>query len=98
MDNNTPSRAAARRQGARTPDSAPRMYDRAFWIDLGERVAASAAGGALAVVSAQTFVLGDPVSWAALGAGAGTAALVSLFKGIAASGIGTGSASLAPRV
>lgn len=98
MDNNTPSRAVRRRQAEATRASVPALYTRPFWLDLGERVLSSAAGGALAVATAAPFALGEVASWQALLAGAGTAALVSLFKGIAASSIGTGSASLAPRV
>lgn len=61
-----------------------------FAKDLGERVIASAAGGALAVILVGVT---DP---AKVAAAAGIAALVSLLKGIVASRIGDAtSASLA---
>lgn len=86
-------RAQARAQVGRAP-----IYTTTFWLDLGERVVTSAASGALAVASAQTWVLHDPASWQAAAAGAGTAALISLLKGLAASRVGTGSASLTTTV
>ena len=69
-----------------------------FWLDLVERVGTSAVGGALAVASAAPFVIGESASWEALGVGAASAAILSLLKGLAAAGSGTGSASLAPSV
>lgn len=74
------------------------LFTAAFWQDLIERVVSSAAGGALAVVTASTFILNDPVQWTAVALGAGTAALVSILKGLIAASAGTGSASLDPRV
>ncbi|WP_067201139.1 holin [Microbacterium sp. XT11] len=87
------TRAELRRLRAQRP-----LFTARFWADTAERVITSAAGGALAVASASTFVLGAPDSWAAMGVGAGTAALVSLLKAIVASRGGTGSASLVPNV
>ncbi|MDJ1115353.1 holin [Microbacterium dauci] len=87
-------RALARAAGN---DRAP-IYTGAFWADLSERVVTSAAGGALAVASATTFVIQEPTSWAALGVGAGAGALLSFLKGIAASRTGTGSPSIATNV
>ncbi|MEO2133371.1 MULTISPECIES: holin [unclassified Microbacterium] len=78
--------------------ASPTVLTAAFWADLAERVLTSAAGGALAVVTAAPFALGEAASWEAVAVGAGTAALVSFLKGIAASASGTGSASLAPSV
>lgn len=66
-----------------------------FWLDLTERAITSAAAGALAVVSATTWVLSDPASWRAVATGAATAGIISLLKSILASRSGTGSASLA---
>lgn len=65
------------------------MFTKRFWMDLGERVVASAAGGALAVMLAGSTT-GDSsaINWAAVGIGAGTAALVSLLKGLIASRTG----------
>jgi len=67
-----------------------------FWADLAERVITSAAGGALAVATAGGFGLLEVDSWQALAVGAGSAALLSILKGLAASS--SGSASLAPGV
>lgn len=74
------------------------IYTATFWADLGERVITSAAGGAAAVAAAGAFNLLAVTSWQELAVGAGTAALISLVKGIAASRVGTGSASLTPSV
>jgi hypothetical protein len=93
----TLTRAQRRAQRLAAGERHP-LYTATFWLDLSERVVTSAAGGALAVASVTTFVLHDPTSWAALGVGAGTAALLSLLKGVAASATGTGSASIAPNV
>lgn len=61
------------------------MWTRKFWKDLAERVIASAAGGALAVL-VPGEVLGDhSVSLEAVLLGAGVGALVSFLKGIIAS-------------
>lgn len=89
----TRNELAAIRDAQRKP-----LFTGAFWADTAERVITSAAGGALAVASASTFILNAPDSWAAIGLGAGTAAVVSLFKAIVASSSGTGSASLVPSV
>ncbi|WNT44389.1 membrane protein [Microbacterium phage Mabodamaca] len=91
-----PTRASLRaaREASTEPRSA--LFTGIFWADLAERVITSAAGGALAVASASTFILGAPDSWAAVGVGAGVAALISLLKGIVAAR--SGSASLVPRV
>ncbi|AWY06655.1 membrane protein [Microbacterium phage Zeta1847] len=72
------------------------LYTATFWLDLLERVATSAASGAAAVAAAGAFNLVDVASWEALAVGAGTAALMSFLKGIAASR--SGSASLVPGV
>lgn len=74
------------------------LFTALFWKDLAERVITSAAGGALAVMTLDGFnlIAGDTVM--ALAIGAGTAALMSLLKGVAAAGNGTGSASLVPEV
>lgn len=93
-----PLTRAQRRALARSSVNRAPIYTGAFWLDLGERVATSAAGGALAVAGASAFVLHDPASWAALGTGAGVAALVSFLKGIAAARLGTNSPSLAPSI
>lgn len=98
MTDPKPLTRAERRALDRSSVNRAPVYTGAFWLDLGERVVTSAAGGALAVATAQTFVLNDPVSWASLGMGAGTAALVSALKGIAASRVDTGSPSLAPSI
>ncbi|AWY04860.1 hypothetical protein PBI_FLOOF_23 [Microbacterium phage Floof] len=74
------------------------LFTALFWADLAERVITSAAGGALAVVTLDGFnlIAGDSLVAAAIGAG--TAAAISLLKGIAAAGGGNGSASLVPSV
>ncbi len=72
------------------------IFTLTFWADLAERVVTSAAGGAAAVASAGAFNLIEVDSWQALAVGAGTAALLSLIKGIAAAR--SGSASLVPGV
>lgn len=61
------------------------MWTAKFWRDLAERIIASAAGGALAlIVTGQTT--GDHhISVQAVLLGAGIAALVSLLKGLIAS-------------
>ena len=59
------------------------MFTNAFWMDLGERTAASFAGGALAALGGDA-VNAWTVDWRlALGLGAG-AAVVSVVKGLAA--------------
>lgn len=64
------------------------MFVARFWKDLTERVVASAAGGALAVLVPGN-VLGDGhVSWTAVGLGALVAAAVSFLKGLVASTTG----------
>ena len=98
MTTKPPLTRAERRAQARAASGRAPIYTATFWADLGERVVTSAASGALAVVSAQTWVLHDPASWQAAAAGAGTAALISLLKGLAASRVGTGSASLTSSV
>ncbi|WDS52048.1 holin [Microbacterium phage Caron] len=90
------TRAELRAMREASAPARPTLFTGLFWADLAERVITSAAGGALAVASASTFLLGQPDSWAAMGIGAGTAALVSLLKGIVAAR--TGSASLVPSV
>ncbi|GEB46952.1 hypothetical protein MTE01_28970 [Microbacterium testaceum] len=89
----TRNELAAIRAASRKP-----IFTGLFWADLGERVITSAAGGALAVASATTFVIHEPTSWEALALGAASGALLSLLKGVAASASGTGSASLARSV
>ena len=81
---------------ARVAEGRAPIYTATFWLDLGERVITSAAGGAAAVASAAAFNLVEVDSWQGLAVAAGTAALVSLVKGIAASR--SGSASLVPGV
>jgi len=98
MSPNPPLTRAERRAQARAARELAPIYTGTFWLDLTERVATSAAGGALAVASATTFVLHDPASWQALGTGAGVAALASFLKGIVAARSGTGSASIVPKV
>lgn len=71
----------------------PTIFTARFWADIIERVVTSAAGGALAALTATGFDVGNPAAWIGVAAGAGVAALLSLLKGIAASG--SGSASLA---
>lgn len=71
------------------------MWTRKFWMDLTERVISSAAGGALAVLVPGEVTGDGSVGWQAVLIGAGTAALVSLLKGVIASRTGDGeSASL----
>jgi hypothetical protein len=89
----TRNELAELRDAARRP-----LFTGRFWLDLAERVATSAAGGALAVLTLDGFNLIAGDSWAALAVGAGVAALTSLLKGVAASGAGNGSASLVPSV
>ncbi|MDR6868730.1 putative nicotinamide N-methyase [Microbacterium resistens] len=74
------------------------LFTARFWADIAERVITSAAGGALAVVTLDGFNLIAGDTPMAIAIGAGTAALISLFKGVAAAGGGTGSASLVPSV
>ncbi|QOI66935.1 holin [Microbacterium phage GardenState] len=81
------------REASRRP-----LFTSGFWIDAAERAIVSAAQGALAVFLADTFVFGAGEAWLALAVGAATGAGSSLLKSIAASGSGTGSASLAPSV
>jgi hypothetical protein len=89
----TRNELAAIRAASRKP-----IFTGLFWGDLLERVATSAAGGALAVASVSTFAIHEPASWEALALGAASAALLSLLKGVAASATGTGSASLSRSV
>ncbi|WP_424936660.1 MULTISPECIES: holin [Bacteria] len=89
-------RTRAERRAATALDSRPALFTARFWADLVERVITSAAGGALAALTATGFDIGSPAAWIGVAAGAGVAALVSLLKGIAASG--SGSPSLAPGV
>lgn len=60
------------------------MWSAKFWRDLTERVVASAAGGALAVLVPGELTGDGSVSWQAVLLGAGVAALVSLLKGLIA--------------
>ena len=60
------------------------MFTARFWRDLAERVVASAAGGALAVLIPGETMGDHSVSWTVVLAGAGIAALVSLLKGLVA--------------
>lgn len=60
------------------------MFSRRFWADLAERVVASAAGGALAVLIPGETMGDHQVGWTAVAVGAGVAALVSLLKGLIA--------------
>lgn len=64
------------------------MYTTKFWKDLAERVISSAAGGALAIILAGETTGDHHWSWTAVAAGAGTAAAVSLLKGLIASTTG----------
>jgi hypothetical protein len=59
-----------------------------FWKDLAERVIASAAGGALAVLIPGETMGDGHISAQAVLYGAGIAALVSLLKGLVASTVG----------
>jgi r1t holin len=61
------------------------MWTAKFWKDLTERMIASAAGGALAVIGAGELTGDGSVSWQAMLLGAGVAALVSFLKGLIAS-------------
>lgn len=60
------------------------MFSRKFVRDLAERVIASAAGGALAVLIPGETMGDGHVGWTAVLVGAGVAALVSLLKGLIA--------------
>lgn len=64
------------------------MFTRKFLRDLAERVIASAAGGALAVLIPGNTLGDGHVSWGAVGLGALVAAAVSLLKGLVASTTG----------
>jgi hypothetical protein len=66
------------------PEPPPGVFARRFWRDLAERVIASAAGGALAVLIPGETMGDHHVSWTAVLLGAGVAALVSLLKGLVA--------------
>ncbi|WDS51659.1 holin [Microbacterium phage Barnstormer] len=90
------TRAELRAMREASAPSRSALFSGLFWADLAERVVSSAAGGALAVITASSFALGSVESWGAVGVGAGTAALVSLLKGIVAAR--SGSASLVPSV
>lgn len=57
------------------------MWTRKFWMDLAERVIASAAGGAVGAI----LIDGGSVNLKHVAIGAGGAALVSLLKGLVAS-------------
>lgn len=61
------------------------MWTPKFWRDLAERVIASAAGGALAVLIPGEALGDGSISWQAILLGAGVAALVSFLKGLIAS-------------
>lgn len=63
---------------------------RKFWTDLAERAVSTAAQAALGVVGASAFGLIDINSWQAVGAAAGTAALIAVLK---AFGVGRGTDS-----
>jgi hypothetical protein len=68
-----------------------------YWIDLGERVGSSFAGGFLSIIGLDGVNVLH-LDWkAALGVGAG-AALVSLLKGFLAKGLGRTTASLSSKV
>lgn len=60
------------------------MWTRKFWRDLTERVIASAAGGALAVLVGGETTGDGRIGWQAIAVGAGVAAAVSLLKGLVA--------------
>lgn len=57
---------------------------RKFWTDLAERAISTAAQAAIGVVGASSFGLIDINSWQAVGAAAGTAALVAVLKAFGA--------------
>ena len=57
---------------------------RKFWTDLSERAISTAAQAAIGVVGASSFGLIDINSWQAVGAAAGTAALVAVLKAFGA--------------
>ena len=57
---------------------------RKFWTDLAERAISTAAQAAIGVVGASSFGLIDINSWQAVGAAAGTAALVAALKAFGA--------------
>lgn len=61
------------------------MFTTTFWKDLGERVIASAAGGALAALGIDAFGKAHDLNPSHILIGAGVAAAVSLLKGIVAS-------------
>lgn len=61
------------------------MWSAKFWKDLAERVLASAAGGALAILITGQSTGDHNVSIQAVLLGAGIAALVSFLKGLIAS-------------
>lgn len=54
-----------------------------FWTDLTERTVSTAAQSSLGVVTAAAFDLIDLTSWGAVGAVAGTSALVAVLKAFA---------------
>lgn len=60
------------------------MWSAKFWRDLTERVIASAAGGALAVLVGGETTGDGSVGWQAILLGAGVAAAVSFLKGLIA--------------
>lgn len=70
------------------------------WLrDTAERVLSSAAQAALAVMLTSSFGLLDVNSWAALAVAAGTAAVLTVVKALAATQVGDpSSASLNPKV
>jgi hypothetical protein len=71
------------------------MFTKRFWMDLAERVIASAAAGALAVLVPGETMGDHHISANAVLLGAGIAAAVSLLKGLIASQVGrSDSASL----
>lgn len=67
-----------------TAPNPPGMFSARFWRDLAERVVASAAAGALAVLIPGETLGDHQVGWTVIVAGAGTAALFSLLKGLVA--------------
>jgi hypothetical protein len=69
------------------------MWTAKFWKDLTERVIASAAGGALAVLIPGELTGDHSASWQAVLIGAGVAAAVSFLKGLIASQKGDASSA-----
>jgi hypothetical protein len=67
-----------------TAPEVPGMFSARFWRDLAERVIASAAGGALAVLVPGETMGDGHISLTAVLLGAAVAAAVSLLKGLVA--------------